>query len=302
MSLSTAYIPLTRTFSRPRLSTLAPVFPCAVSILNSPKASTFPFQLFTTTSISYSTAEAYNAELEKTNASVLAENQNLLNENKQLNALVREYEQTLETIMSKFRTHAVCSTSLSLTRPHTHLIFQHASQEHELALTRQYERQLLNHETTVMQQELSQTMAISVALSNISNLLRQTLRATGGEDISTGSSDDEDYLFPGKQGQEAWSLERECELVRLQRENEHLLALLDVDQSDTGTVGAELATITEAVRLKWNQNAAHVEDMGDGQSHGQAYGSLLQLGGPRRVVGLGRGKPKPFGMGNASPW
>jgi len=229
--------------------------------------------------------EAYNAELEKTNASVLAENQNLLNENKQLNALVREYEQTLETIMSKFRTHA------------------HASQEHELALTRQYERQLLNHETTVMQQELSQTMAISVALGNISNLLRQTLRATGGEEPSSGSSDDEDYLFPGKQSQEAWSLERDCELVRLQRENEHLQALIAVEQSDTSIIGAELAAIAEAVRLKWGQNtSAHAEDMDDGQSHGQAYGSLLQLGGPRRAMGLGRGKPKAFGMGSTNPW
>ena len=78
----------------------------------------FQLQLFTP-EISHLLVEAYNAELEKTNVSVLAENQNLLNENKQLNALVREYEQTLETIMSKFRTHAVCLTL----RFYTHLIF-----------------------------------------------------------------------------------------------------------------------------------------------------------------------------------
>ena len=153
-----------------------------------------------------------------------------------------------------------------------------------------------------MQQELSQTMAISVALGNISNLLRQTLRATGGEDPTSGSDDDDDYLFPGKQSQEAWSLERDCELVRLQRENEHLQALLAVEQSDTSTIDAELAAIAEAVRLKWTQSATRVEEMDDGQSHGQAYGSLLQLGGPRRTMGLGRGKPKPFGIDNTSPW
>lgn len=121
ISLSTAYSPLIRSFSRPRLSILAQVSPCVGSISNSLKAIAFPFQLFTP-SISHPTAEAYNAELEKTNASVLGENQNLLNENKQLNALVREYEQTLETIMSKFRTHAVCS-ALSF---YTHLIFTSA--------------------------------------------------------------------------------------------------------------------------------------------------------------------------------
>lgn len=39
---------------------------------------------------------------------MIAENNNLANENKQLGALVKEYEQTLEGVMSSFRVRAVC--------------------------------------------------------------------------------------------------------------------------------------------------------------------------------------------------
>ena len=41
------------------------------------------------------------------NASLLLENQGLMHENKQLGSLLKEYEQTLETVMAKFRSQAV---------------------------------------------------------------------------------------------------------------------------------------------------------------------------------------------------
>lgn len=43
------------------------------------------------------------------NAQFIIENQTLLYENKQFSLLLREYENTMETIMSKFRNHAVRS-------------------------------------------------------------------------------------------------------------------------------------------------------------------------------------------------
>jgi hypothetical protein len=49
----------------------------------------------------------YDGELERMNASLAAENQTLQHDNKQLGALIREYEQTLESVMSAFRTRAV---------------------------------------------------------------------------------------------------------------------------------------------------------------------------------------------------
>jgi len=41
------------------------------------------------------------------NASLSAENQTLQHDNKQLGVLIREYEQTLESVMSAFRRRAV---------------------------------------------------------------------------------------------------------------------------------------------------------------------------------------------------
>jgi SIKE family len=38
---------------------------------------------------------------------LVMENQSLLHENKQLNSLMHEYEQTLETVMGKLRGHSV---------------------------------------------------------------------------------------------------------------------------------------------------------------------------------------------------
>lgn len=49
----------------------------------------------------------YDAELERMNTSLAAENQTLQHDNKQLGALIREYEQTLESVMSAFRRRAV---------------------------------------------------------------------------------------------------------------------------------------------------------------------------------------------------
>jgi hypothetical protein len=61
-------------------------------------------------------AEFFESEPERTNAQTIIENQSLHHENKQLSLLLKEYEQTLETVMGKFRSHAVCSQlSLSMT-------------------------------------------------------------------------------------------------------------------------------------------------------------------------------------------
>jgi len=48
----------------------------------------------------------------------LAENQALQHDNKQLNALIKEYETTLETVMGLFRQRAVCFLSYSMVSMH----------------------------------------------------------------------------------------------------------------------------------------------------------------------------------------
>lgn len=57
-------------------------------------------------------SEIFESELERNNAQMIIDNQTLLHENKQLSLLLKEYESTLETIMTKFRTHAVRWPSL----------------------------------------------------------------------------------------------------------------------------------------------------------------------------------------------
>lgn len=55
-------------------------------------------------------SEEYDAELERMNTAMTAENLALQHDNKQLNTLIKEYETTLETIMSLFRQRAVSIT------------------------------------------------------------------------------------------------------------------------------------------------------------------------------------------------
>lgn len=61
------------------------------------------------------------------NAQIIIENQTLLHENKQLSLLLKEYEGTMETIMAKFRNHAVSV----LSRP----FIVHRKLKHELIST-----------------------------------------------------------------------------------------------------------------------------------------------------------------------
>lgn len=51
--------------------------------------------------------EEYNAALERMNAQIFTENNALMNDNKQLGVLIKEYEQTLENVMTSFRVRAV---------------------------------------------------------------------------------------------------------------------------------------------------------------------------------------------------
>lgn len=59
--------------------------------------------------------EQFESELERMNAQIMIENQRLQHENKQLSTLLKEYEQTLETVMAKFRTQAVRPLPISIT-------------------------------------------------------------------------------------------------------------------------------------------------------------------------------------------
>lgn len=57
--------------------------------------------------------EEFHSELEKFASHLILENQSLQHENKQLSALLKEYENTLENVMSKFRGVAVSQSAIT---------------------------------------------------------------------------------------------------------------------------------------------------------------------------------------------
>ncbi|KIJ17724.1 hypothetical protein PAXINDRAFT_167699 [Paxillus involutus ATCC 200175] len=165
--------------------------------------------------------EVYDAELERMNTSLVAENQDLLHDNKQLGVLIREYEQTLESVMSAFRTRA------------------RDVQEHELALIREYESRVLVKESENLLRALASTTAESISLGRISSTLRDLMRILNGEEppsrspSTTGpetnnSPSSEEFDF-GEKEEDDWALERECELARLEHENAVLRRMLGLD-------------------------------------------------------------------------
>ncbi|KAF8895432.1 hypothetical protein BD779DRAFT_1499496, partial [Infundibulicybe gibba] len=157
------------------------------------------------------TKEEYEAELERMNTAMSAENQGLQHDNKQLNTLIKEYEQTLETLMSAFRNRA------------------RDVQERELSLVREYETKIRGWEDKNTKQSLASSTAVSESLARISHLLRQFLRAQGGEDANsptTRLNDDEDREPWTSTSAAEYALEREIELARLEKENEELRRMM----------------------------------------------------------------------------
>ncbi|TFK41994.1 hypothetical protein BDQ12DRAFT_720014 [Crucibulum laeve] len=196
--------------------------------------------------------ETFESELERMNAQIIIENQTLLQENKQLSLLLKEYENTMETIMTKFRNHAL------------------AAQQHELTLTRHYETLLLTRDTQSMSTDLTANANTSQSLQRLALYLRGLLRSMSGEnpehDPHYQYNLDPDYDgsgfgitnleelqslvealdqkgaagYSGTEGREDWALERECEISRLERENDELRRLLGIDEANMAERGVSL--------------------------------------------------------------
>ncbi|CAK9779930.1 hypothetical protein CC85DRAFT_287600 [Cutaneotrichosporon oleaginosum] len=190
--------------------------------------------------------EEFQTELEAFASHLVLENQTLQHENKQLNTLLKEYEQTLETVMGKFRGVA------------------HSSQQHDLALHSYYTQLLRSLQTAHSAAQLHDDTSLSLLLTRLSTLLRSALRSANGEDppleegafaghSSPGSPRSaassptrpgarpppRPQAFPGfipgssggyfgTEGQSDWALEREMEIQRLEEENRALREMLGI--------------------------------------------------------------------------
>ncbi|KAG5340506.1 hypothetical protein C0989_001413 [Termitomyces sp. Mn162] len=175
--------------------------------------------------------ESFESELERANAKAVIEKQILLHENKQLSHLLKEYETTMETIMSKFRNHAA----------HRRLITaQLAAQRHELTLTRHYETLLQARETQSMSSDLLSSTETAQVLLRLSHHLCRLLRSMAGDDddddIDIDNIDIDSLPIPDTD----WALDRESEISRLEHENALLRHLLQIDDSTINSTGISL--------------------------------------------------------------
>ncbi|KAG1754806.1 uncharacterized protein EDB91DRAFT_1095669 [Suillus paluster] len=204
--------------------------------------------------------EIFDSELERLNAQFIIENQTLLHENKQFSLLLKEYESTMETIMSKFRNHAL------------------AAQQHELTLTRHYEGLLLACDSHNQYADLTSETKTVIGLQRLAHTLRALHRSMSGEEpelTDDGSPIDIPALLQSLDQQadseirDDWALEREIEISRLEKENEELRKMLGIDSASLSEKGITLdIEREEGGRISTSISAAARKRSGSSSSSG----------------------------------
>jgi len=215
--------------------------------------------------------EEYDVDLDRMTSTIAAENQALQYENKQLNLLIKEYEQTLETLMTTFRKRA------------------HEIQEQELELIRKYEASLLTKEAEQLMEDLDANMAFSSSVSTLGKNLRKTLRALDGEDAQeSGDERDEMALLASSE----WALDRECELARLEKENAELRRMLGLE------VEVEQTSISLS-NMSTAGSAPEQDEYGQRSQISELSKPLMTVTGPgkgpQKILGGTPGSVGPFG-------
>lgn len=111
-------------------------------------------------------------------------------------------------------------------------------QENELTVIRDFESRILSLQDEDSTKRLIASTAQSESLARLSRSFRQFMRSVGGEDTDRPSPDDS----PRTEDLESWStassgaaraLERDCELARLERENEELRRMAGLEAPDS---------------------------------------------------------------------
>ncbi|KAL1762524.1 hypothetical protein FB107DRAFT_253778 [Schizophyllum commune] len=207
--------------------------------------------------------ETFESELERTSAQIIIENQTLLHENKQLASLLKEYETTVETIMNKFRNHAI------------------AAQQHEHTLTRHYETLLASREQQSQSTDLTAHTNMARSFHRLSYHLRNLIQTLAGEDPDARPPHEEDLLSLVQKLESLplpssdWAVEREVEIARLNAENDMLRQALGIDSKTMSDAGVAL----DMSRLQ------------------------LEIGYPRSSTGRTRRDPRMYGAPPPqSPW
>ncbi|KAF9654168.1 hypothetical protein BDM02DRAFT_3157776 [Thelephora ganbajun] len=183
--------------------------------------------------------ERFESERERTNAATVIENHALVQENRQLSLLLKEYEHAMENIMNKFRSYTV------------------AAQQHESNIVRHYET-LLTQESQPTRPDFINPAATAMPLFHLSHNLRALVYAIAGrpEPDTPGQEDasEEEAKADGNptenpqdiESDEAllalienhdWMVDRETEIQRLETENEQLRKMLGIDEASAREYG-----------------------------------------------------------------
>ena len=141
----------------------------------------------------------------------------------------------------------------------TQIVLQLAAQQHELTLTRHYEALLLSRDTQNLDDGLITNTILSESLQRLAFYLRGLLKSMVGENSENFDTDwsgfgsanveelytllealDERSGYMGVEGNQDWALERECEISRLEKENEELRELLGIDDANMAARGVSV--------------------------------------------------------------
>ena len=113
-------------------------------------------------------------------------------------------------------------------------MLQREVQENELAIIRDFESRILSLQDEDSTKRLIASTAQSESLARLSRSFRQFMRCVGGEDVTRPPFDNSPKTeafqsWSAASSSAEWALERDCELIRLERENEELRRLADLE-------------------------------------------------------------------------
>lgn len=132
------------------------------------------------------------------------------------------------------------------------LFQQLAAQRHELTLTRHYEGLILACDSQNQFNDLATETQTAISLQRLAQSLRALYRSMTGEDPEPADGSLEDTEFdvqslidvlaenPPSNLCEDWALERESEIVRLEKENDELRRMLGIDPASLAEKGVTL--------------------------------------------------------------
>jgi len=195
-------------------------------------------------------------------------------------------------------------------------ISQLAAQQHELTLTRHYEALLLSRDTQSLDDGLITNTILSESLQRLAYYLRGLLKSMAGENCENLDPDydgsginieelhtlletlDERSGYQGVEGSQDWAMERECEILRLEKENEELRRLLGIDDANMAARGVSL----DQDRVESGRYSTFLSSSSRRRARGTGmFGAGHQrggfLGGVGRAMAIGVGTP-----GSSSAW